>query len=33
MAIEHQIGVRHSAFTVLPDEQRHILNRGHGMRR
>jgi len=33
MAIEHQIGVRHSAFTVLPDEQRHTLNRGHGMRR
>ena len=33
MAIAHQIGVRHSAFTVLPDEQRHILNRGHGMRR
>ncbi len=33
MALEHQIGVRHSAFTVLPDEQRHTLNRGHGMRR
>ena len=33
MAIEHRIGVRHSAFTVLPDEQRHTLNRGHGMRR
>ncbi|MBF6571795.1 MAG: ATP-binding domain-containing protein [Candidatus Binataceae bacterium] len=33
MAIEHQICVRHSAFTVLPDEQRHTLNRGHGMRR
>ncbi|MBF6567921.1 MAG: relaxase domain-containing protein [Candidatus Binataceae bacterium] len=33
MAIEHQIGVRHSAFTVLPDEQRQTLNRGHGMRR
>lgn len=33
MAIEHQIGVRHAAFTVLPDEQRHTLNRGHGMRR
>ena len=33
MALEHQIGVPHSAFTVLPDEQRHTLNRGHGMRR
>ena len=33
MAIEHQIGVPHSAFTVLPDEQRHTLNRGHGIRR
>ena len=33
MAIEHQIGVPHSAFTVLPDEHRHTLNRGHGMRR
>jgi ATP-dependent exoDNAse (exonuclease V) alpha subunit len=33
MALEHQIGVPHSAFTVLPDEQRHSLNRGHGMRR
>jgi conjugative relaxase-like TrwC/TraI family protein len=33
MAIEHPIGVRHSAFTVLPDEQRHTLNRGQGMRR
>jgi conjugative relaxase-like TrwC/TraI family protein len=33
MAVEHQIGVPHSAFTVLPDEQRHTLNRGHGMRR
>ena len=33
MALEHQIGVPHSAFTVLPDEQRHTLVRGHGMRR
>ncbi len=33
MAVEHQIGVPHSAFTVLPDEQRHTLVRGHGMRR
>ena len=33
VAMEHQIGVPHSAFTVLPDEQRHTLNRGHGMRR
>ena len=33
VAIEHPIGVRHSAFTVLPDEQRQTLNRGHGMRR
>jgi conjugative relaxase-like TrwC/TraI family protein len=33
MALEHQIGVPHSAFTLLPDEQRHTLNRGHGMRR
>ena len=33
MALEHQIGVPHSAFTVLLDEQRHTLNRGHGMRR
>ncbi|MHB8384814.1 MAG: hypothetical protein ACYDC3_21065 [Candidatus Binataceae bacterium] len=33
MAIEHQIGLRHSSFTVLPDEQRHTLNQGHGMRR
>ena len=33
MAIDHQIGVRHSAFTVLPDEQRRTLNRDHGMRR
>ncbi|MHB8384429.1 MAG: MobF family relaxase [Candidatus Binataceae bacterium] len=32
-AIEHQIGLRHSSFTVLPDEQRHTLNQGHGMRR
>ena len=33
VAIEHPIGVRHAAFTVLPDEQRQTLNRGHGMRR
>jgi len=33
VAIEHPIGVRHSAFTVLPDEQRQTLNRGHGIRR
>jgi ATP-dependent exoDNAse (exonuclease V) alpha subunit len=33
MALEHQIGVAHSPFTVLPDEPRHTLNRGHGMRR
>ena len=33
VALEHPIGVRHSAFTVLPDEQRQTLNRGHGLRR
>jgi len=33
VAIEHPIGVRRAAFTVLPDEQRRALNRGHGMRR
>jgi len=33
VALVHQIGVPQPAFTIVPDEQRHTLNRGHGMRR